>query len=173
MVAWIDPGIILGAANCVQATMQNSLSRRRDRLPRIVPADSPANGCTRAVTRAIVRAVPFAGGMLFPGTCRLYMRMIMLVQMPNEPFNTAIRKGTAGAKVKEIVDALKPESAHFCEHHGERTGIFIVDVKNSYDIPSLSEPWFLSFNARVEFRVAMTLEDLGHAGLDALGKKWG
>jgi len=36
----------------------------------------------------------------------------------------------------------------------------------------LAEPWFLTFNAHVEFRVAMTPEDLGRANLDALGKKW-
>jgi hypothetical protein len=40
------------------------------------------------------------------------------------------------------------------------------------DIPRLAEPWFLSFNAEVEFRIAMTPEDLAHADLDALGKKW-
>ena len=34
------------------------------------------------------------------------------------------------------------------------------------------EPWFLAFNADVEFHVVMTPDDLGRAGLDALGKKW-
>jgi hypothetical protein len=40
-------------------------------------------------------------------------------------------------------------------------------------VPSLAEPWFLGFNAHVEFSVVMTPEDLGRAGLEALGKKWG
>lgn len=101
------------------------------------------------------------------------MRMIMLVQLPIEPFNTAVRKGTVGAKMKKILDAMKPESAHFCERDGNRGGIFIVDVKNPSDVPRLAEPWFLTFNATVEFRVAMTVEDLGQADLGALGKKWG
>ena len=39
-------------------------------------------------------------------------------------------------------------------------------------IPSLAEPWFLTFNADVDFRVAMTPDDLKKAGLDAMGKKW-
>jgi hypothetical protein len=111
--------------------------------------------------------------MLFSGTWRMFMRMIMLVQLPIEPFNTAVRKGTAGAKMKEILDAMKPESAHFCERDGHRGGIFIVDVKNPSDVPRLAEPWFLTFNATVEFRIAMTVEDLGRADLSALGKKWG
>jgi hypothetical protein len=36
----------------------------------------------------------------------------------------------------------------------------------------LAEPWFLAFHADVEFRVAMTPEDLKRAGLEELGKSW-
>lgn len=100
------------------------------------------------------------------------MRVIMLVQFPIEPFNTAARNGTAGAKIKKILDAIKPEAAYFTEQEGHRGGIFVVDVKNSSDIPRLAEPLFLSFNAEVKFRIAMTPEDLAHADLNALGKKW-
>jgi hypothetical protein len=39
-------------------------------------------------------------------------------------------------------------------------------------IPALAEPWFLTFNADVQFRVAMTPEDLKMAGLEELGKNW-
>ncbi len=48
----------------------------------------------------------------------------------------------------------------------------IVNIDSPSDIPRLAEPWFLTFNAEVEFRVAMSPEDLGHADLDSLGKKW-
>ena len=40
-------------------------------------------------------------------------------------------------------------------------------------VPALAEPWFLTFNAEVEFQVAMTPEDLVRANLPALGKTWG
>ncbi len=49
----------------------------------------------------------------------------------------------------------------------------VVDVQSPSDVPRLAEPFFLAFNAQVEFRVCMTPEDLGKANLDALGKKWG
>ena len=49
----------------------------------------------------------------------------------------------------------------------------VVDVPNSAGIPALAEPWYLNFNADVEFRIAMTPEDLAKAGLDELGEKWG
>ena len=37
----------------------------------------------------------------------------------------------------------------------------------------MSEPFFLTFNASVEFHVVMSPDDLAQAGLDALGEKWG
>jgi len=101
------------------------------------------------------------------------MRMMMLVQCPLEPFNTAVRNGTAGSTMKKILDDLKPEAAYFGEREGKRGGVLIVDVQNPSDVPRLAEPWFLKFNAQVEFRVVMSPEDLAKANLEALGKKWG
>jgi hypothetical protein len=49
----------------------------------------------------------------------------------------------------------------------------IVDIADPSKIPALAEPWFLSFNAEVSGHLVMTPEDLGKAGLEALGKKWG
>ncbi len=101
------------------------------------------------------------------------MRVLMLIQMPIEPFNSAVKNGTVGAKMRQILDATKPEAAYFTERDGRRGGILVVNMDKASDIPRLAEPWFLTFNAEVEFRIAMTPEDLAHADLDALGKKWG
>jgi hypothetical protein len=97
----------------------------------------------------------------------------MLLQFPIEPFNTAVKNGTVGAKMRQILDATKPEAAYFTERDGHRGGILVVNMDNASDIPRLAEPWFLTFHAEVELRIAMTPEDLAHADLDALGKKWG
>ena len=75
--------------------------------------------------------------------------------------------------MKKILDDAKPEAAYFGERDGKRGGVLIVDVAKPSDVPRLAEPWFLSFNAEVKFRVAMTPEDLAQADLNALGKKWG
>lgn len=48
----------------------------------------------------------------------------------------------------------------------------VVNVDSPSGVPRLAEPWFLAFNAEVEFRIAMTPEDLSLAGLDAIGKQW-
>ena len=100
------------------------------------------------------------------------MRMLMHVRFPPEPFNSAVRDGSAGPKIQKILEAIRPEAAYFSEHHGRRGGTFVVNVNSPSDVPMLAEPFFLTFDAEVEFRIAMTPEDLAHAGLDALGKKW-
>ena len=102
----------------------------------------------------------------------LRMRFILNVSIHTKEFNDAVRDGSAGRKLKSILDDLRPEAAYFTDHHGERSAVLIVDVAEASQIPSLAEPWFLAFNASVEFKAAMTPEDLAKAGLDELGKKW-
>jgi len=100
------------------------------------------------------------------------MRMLMHVEFPPEPFNAAVRDGSVGPKIQKILEAIKPEAVYFSEHNGRRGGTFVVNLNSPSDVPALAEPWFLTFNAEVEFRIAMTPEDLAHAGLDVLGKKY-
>ena len=100
------------------------------------------------------------------------MRMLIHVRFPLEPFNSAVRNGTAGEKIQRILESIKPEAVYFTEQDGRRGGTLVVNVKDSSEIPALAEPFFLTFNAEVEFRIAMTPEDLARSGLDALGKKW-
>jgi hypothetical protein len=98
--------------------------------------------------------------------------MLMHVRFPLEPFNSAVRNGTAGEKIQRILESVKPEAVYFTEQNGHRGGTLVVNVKDSSEVPALAEPFFLTFNAEVEFRIAMTPEDLARSGLDALGKKW-
>ena len=96
----------------------------------------------------------------------------MNVRLPHQPFNAALREGSAGKKLNAILEAIKPEAAYFTEHNGQRGAVLIVDLPDASKIPALAEPWFLSFEADVQFRIAMSAEDLKRAGLDELGKKW-
>ena len=100
------------------------------------------------------------------------MRMLLNVTLPHDTFNAAVRDGSAGKKLKRILDELKPEAVYFTEQNGHRGATLVVNVDNPSKIPALAEPWFLLFNADCEFRIAMTPGDLANAGLDAIGKKW-
>ena len=100
------------------------------------------------------------------------MRMMLTARIPHEPFNSAVRKGTAGQTIQRILDETKPEAVYFTEQNGTRTAILVIRVENPAQIPFYAEPWFLSFEANCEFRIVMRPEDLKEAGLEALGKKW-
>ena len=101
------------------------------------------------------------------------MQMLMHVRMPIGPFNAAVRDGSVGRKIQKILEAIKPRSAYFTARNGHRGGIFVVDVSASSDLPKLAEPFFLTFDATVEFEPFMTPEDLSRSGLESLGKEWG
>jgi hypothetical protein len=100
------------------------------------------------------------------------MRILMQVRLPHEPFNAAVRDGTVEQKMKRILEEAKPEVVYFTEYRGQRGAIMVVNLKDPSEVPALAEPWFLLFDADVEFHVAMAPDELGRAGLDALGKKW-
>jgi hypothetical protein len=101
------------------------------------------------------------------------MRMLVHAKFPLEPFNTAVRKRQRREDDREkILGEIKPEAIYFTEYDGRRGAIMIVDVPEPSAVPSIAEPWFLSFNAEVTFHIVMKPEDLGRAGLDAIGQKW-
>jgi hypothetical protein len=99
--------------------------------------------------------------------------MVMHVYFPVDVFNAAVRDGSIGAKMQKILAQQKPEAAYFTEYHGQRSGILIVDLKEASQIPAFAEPWFLTFNAKVELHPAMVAADLAGSGLDSIGKQWG
>ena len=100
------------------------------------------------------------------------MRMLLNVKFPHAEFNQAVRDGTVGQKVGRIFEDAKPEAVYFTEQNGQRGVILIIDLPEPSKVPAFAEPWFLAFNANVEFHIVMTPNELQRAGLEELGKKW-
>ena len=98
--------------------------------------------------------------------------MLLIVSLPHDPFNAAVKDGTAGQKLSRILDEVKPEAIYFTEKDGKRTCLLVVELPDPSKIPALAEPWYLTFNASVEFKVVMTPCDLQKAGLDEIGRRW-
>jgi hypothetical protein len=92
--------------------------------------------------------------------------------MPAEPFNQMVRDGKAGAAIEKILADIKPEAVYFRERQGQRGCTMFVDMTDTSQMVAIAEPFFLMFNAMVNFEPVMTPEELAKSGLDALGKKY-
>jgi hypothetical protein len=103
------------------------------------------------------------------------MRFLLKVSVPVEAGNAGIRDGTLPKKIESILDEQKPEAAYFYAEDGKRTFAMILDLRDASQIPGLAEPWFLAFNASIEFRPVMVLADLKKAesGIEKAVKKYG
>jgi hypothetical protein len=98
------------------------------------------------------------------------MRMLLRVSIPVESGNAAAKAGTIGSTIERIVADLKPEAAYFfADDNGERSGSIVFDMKDTSQIPAITEPWFLAFNARISLRPVMSPQDLA-AGLPGIAK---
>ena len=91
------------------------------------------------------------------------MRCMLKVCIPVETGNEAAKQGTLAHTIESILSDMKAEAAYFAEEGGQRTGFLFFDLKEPSQIPAIAEPWFLAFNARVEFHPCMTMEDLKKA----------
>jgi hypothetical protein len=98
------------------------------------------------------------------------MRMLLRVSIPPETGNAAVKDGTLTSTVERILADLKPEAAYFfADDNGQRSGSIVFDMKDPSQIPAVSEPWFLAFNATVSLRPVMDPKDLAKAST-SIGK---
>jgi len=100
------------------------------------------------------------------------MWLLLHARFYHQKFNAAVRDGGTGRKTNQILEAIKAEAVYFTEYDGQRGAIMIININDPSEVPKFAEPWFLSFDADVQFHIVMTPEELGRAGLAKIGKKW-
>lgn len=98
------------------------------------------------------------------------MRMLMKVTIPVEAGNKAIKDGSLPKTIMAFVEQWKPEACYFVAENGHRVGHLYFDMKNSNDLPSVAEPFFLNLNAAIQVSPAMNLDDL-KVGVEKAMKK--
>ena len=94
------------------------------------------------------------------------MKFIVEVEFPVEPFNTYVREGTIGEKIGEVLGAINPEVIYFTDSGVGRGAVMIVEIDSASQAPHITEPFILTFDASVHYRVAVAPEELQSAGLE-------
>ena len=94
------------------------------------------------------------------------MKFIVEVDFPHEPFNTYVRKGVAGERIAEAMSAVHPEVVYLTDNGVGRGAIMIVELDSGSQVPHVTEPLMLAFDAAVHYRLALSPEDLQAAGLE-------
>jgi hypothetical protein len=95
------------------------------------------------------------------------MRMMVTVSMPTEETNAAIKSGKLMPAIQQMMADLKPEAAYFTsDDNGCRSAIVVFEMTHASEMPKIAEPWFLGFNAKINFRPVMNPQDLAAAGPD-------
>ncbi|MBI5502535.1 MAG: hypothetical protein HY907_19985 [Deltaproteobacteria bacterium] len=97
------------------------------------------------------------------------MRVLIQACIPVQTGNRALKDGTLQNTMMGFIERVRPEAAYFGLESGQRTGYFVVDLKESSDLPPLLEPLFTNLDAEVKVTPIMNAEDL-KKGLSKLGK---
>jgi hypothetical protein len=90
--------------------------------------------------------------------------------MDHEAANRAIKDGTIGRLMSTFIEQHKPEASYFTTDGGHRTAFFVLDIKESHELPTLMEPFFMELRANVTASPVMNKEEL-QKGLDNLAKQ--
>ncbi len=64
------------------------------------------------------------------------MRFLLKAVVPVEAGNRGVKDGSLGARLKQVIDDLKPEAVYFYAEDGKRTSLMIVDLKDASQIPA-------------------------------------
>jgi hypothetical protein len=102
------------------------------------------------------------------------MRFMLKAVLDTEKANSAAKSGTLSKTIQTLVAELKPETAYFTDDHGKRTAYLFFDLRDASQIPAVAEPWFVAFNAHLEFHPVMVPDDLAKAApsIDQAAKKY-
>jgi hypothetical protein len=100
------------------------------------------------------------------------MRFVVHVSIPPGKFDKAIADGSVATKMSRILEETKPEAVYFTAKDGKRGAFIVVNLNEASEMPRVAEPWFMLFDAAVEFLPTMTPADLQKADIVSIGRKW-
>ena len=88
------------------------------------------------------------------------MRMMMQVRIPVEAGNKAVSDGTMQVVLQEMMELVEMEAVYVGPDEGQRRAMIFFDLKESSDIPAITEPFFQKLKASVDLLPVMNRQDL-------------
>ena len=83
------------------------------------------------------------------------MRFLVRAQISTDAGNRMIKNPKFMQNLEDYIKKVNVEASYFFEAGGDRTFAFIVNLESSDMIPSVAEPLFQDFGAKVEFHPVM------------------
>jgi hypothetical protein len=95
------------------------------------------------------------------------MRMLLKISIPVAEGNRTIKDGTLPTIMEKALAQLEPEAAYFTLEDGNRTAFIFFDLKDVTVMPSIAEPFFMGFSAKIALTPVMNVHDM-RTGLKAM-----
>ena len=92
------------------------------------------------------------------------MRCLVHATLTNESGNALVRNPNFAEQIQTILDDLRPEAVYFAAANGQRSIYAVCNLESGADIPRVSEPFWLAFNAHVEIVPLITPEEMQQVG---------
>ena len=91
------------------------------------------------------------------------MRFLVRAQISTDAGNRIVTNPKFIQNLEDYIKKINAEASYFFEAGGDRTFVFIMNLESADMIPSVAEPLFQDFGAKVEFHPVMVFEDLKKA----------
>jgi len=91
------------------------------------------------------------------------MRFLVRAQISTDAGNRIVKNPKFIQNLEDYIKKVNAEASYFFEAGGDRTFVFIMNLESADMIPSVAEPLFQEFGAKVEFHPVMVFEDLKKA----------
>ncbi len=98
------------------------------------------------------------------------MRVLLQATIPVIQGNEAIRQGKLERIINEVTAKVRPEATYFYPYEGNRTLLMIFDLKDTMDMPMISEPLYQELNALVQWYPILNKDELIHGLENLLGQ---
>jgi hypothetical protein len=100
------------------------------------------------------------------------MRTMLKAKFDTEAASRAIQDGSLPKLLQDILAQLQPEAAYFGPESGVRTAFIVFEMRESSQLPVITEPLFSKLKATVEVFPVMNQDDV-QRGLQQLGHQPG